>query len=306
MSTPGQDALKRVNFFVIGAAKCGTTTLYARLNAHPEVFLSPLKEPNYYSRADLDPARFSKAFKTNTKLDLTDYLAQADPLPDMQVGFVQSEADYARLFSGATDAHRVVGECSTSYLWSPSAPEALHAAHPEAKIVVALRDPVERIFSHYLMARKYGFVKGSVVEAVKADLAHPDPSWGRSELFVELSLFEAQIARWRALFPDSQLHILQPGALRRDETWHDLQAWLGLTPRDLLDGGADELLRETPLRGLVGAAVRDREHTSTFELASDDALSFVGNEQPQELQENSRMRQALRSLSPTTTASACR
>jgi len=236
MNTPGQDALKRVNFFVIGAAKCGTTTLYARLNAHPEVFLSPLKEPNHYSRADLDPARFSKAFKTNTKLDLTDYLAQADPLPDMQVGFVQSEADYARLFWGATDAHRVVGECSTSYLWSPSAAEALHAAHPEARIVVALRDPVERIFSHYLMARKYGFVKGSVVEAVKADLAHPDPSWGRSELFVELSLFEAQIARWRALFPDSQLRILQPGALRRDETWHDLQAWLGLTPRDLIDG----------------------------------------------------------------------
>jgi len=235
MNTPGQDALKRVNFFVIGAAKCGTTTLYARLNAHPEVFLSPLKEPNHYSRADLDPARFSKAFKTNTKLDLTDYLAQADPLPDMQVGFVQSEADYARLFSGATDAHRVVGECSTSYLWSPSAPEALHAAHPEAKIVVALRDPVERIFSHYLMARKYGFVKGSVVEAVKADLAHPDPSWGRSELFVELSLYEAQIARWRAHFPDDQLLVLEPGALRKDETWHDLQTWLGLTPRDLSD-----------------------------------------------------------------------
>ena len=236
MSTLGQDALKRVNFFVIGAAKCGTTTLYARLNAHPEVFLSPLKEPNFYSRADLDPARFSKAFKANTKLDLTDYFAQPDPLPEMQVGFVQSEADYARLFSGATDAHRVVGECSTSYLWSPTAPEALHAAHPDAKILVALRDPVERIYSHYLMARKYGFVKGSVVEAVKADLAHPDPSWGRSELFVELSLYEAQIARWRAFFPDAQLRILQPGALRRDETWHDLQTWLGLTPRDLASG----------------------------------------------------------------------
>ena len=51
MSQHNQDALKRVNFFVIGAAKCGTTTLYARLNAHPEVFLSPLKEPNYHSRA---------------------------------------------------------------------------------------------------------------------------------------------------------------------------------------------------------------------------------------------------------------
>ena len=204
MSTPRQDALNRVNFFVIGAAKCGTTTLYARLSQHPEVFLSPLKEPNYYSRSDLNPARFSKAFKANTKLDLTDYLAQSDPLPEMQVGFVRDEGQYARLFSGATDAHRVVGECSTSYLWSPSAPAALHAAHPDAKIVVALRDPVERIYSHYLMARKYGFVKGSVVEAVKADLAHPDPSWGRSELFVELSLYEAQIKGWQAYFPEAK------------------------------------------------------------------------------------------------------
>ena len=106
----------------------------------------------------------------------------------LQVGFVREEKDYARLFSGANDTHRIVGECSTSYLWSPSAPETLHAAHPHAKIVVALRDPVERMCSHYLMARKYGFVKGSVVEAVKADLAHPDPSWGRSGLFVEAQL----------------------------------------------------------------------------------------------------------------------
>ena len=100
---------------------------------------------------------------------------------------------------------------------------------------MSLRDPVARIYSHYLMARKYGHVKGSVVEAVKADLAHPDPSWGRSELFVELSLYEAQIARWRAHFPDDQLLVLEPGALRKDKTWHDLQTWLGLTPRDLSD-----------------------------------------------------------------------
>ena len=119
----------------------------------------------------------------------------------MQVGFVREEKDYARLFSGANDTHRIVGECSTSYLWSPSAPAALKAAHPDAKIVVSLRDPIARIYSHYLMARKYGFVKGSVVEAVKADLAHPDPSWGRSELFVELSLYEAQIAAGAPISP---------------------------------------------------------------------------------------------------------
>ena len=227
-----QSVLQRINFFVIGAAKCGTTTLYARLNEHPEVFLSPLKEPNYFSREDIDPERFSTAFRANTKLDLTDYLALPDPLPERQVGFVRHESDYARLFSQVTDAHRVVGECSTSYLWSPSAPAALHRAHPNAKVVISLRDPIDRIFSHYLMARKYGFVKGSVVEAVKADMAHPDPSWGRSELFLELSQYEDQVARWQQHFGPDQLKILEPGALRLAETWTELQDWLGLSSHD--------------------------------------------------------------------------
>ena len=265
-----QGTLKRVNFFVIGAAKCGTTTLHARLNRHPEVFLSPLKEPNYHSRADLDPNRFSKAFKANTKLDHADYLALPDPLPERQVGFLRDVEEYARLFSGATDSHRVVGECSTSYLWSPSAPESLRRDHPDARIVVSLRDPVERIFSHYLMARKYGFVKGSVLEAVREDMNHPDPSWGRSELFLELSRYEAQLARWKAVFPPEQLMVLQSKDLRKEETWWTLQEWLGLTPMDLLAGegaqnvntaglsrfeGLNRILTQTGLKHVLGAAL---------------------------------------------------
>ena len=265
-----QGTLKRVNFFVIGAAKCGTTTLHTRLNRHPDVFLSPLKEPNYHSRADLDPSRFSKAFKANTRLDHAEYLALSDPLPERQVGFLRDTEEYARLFSEATDAHRVVGECSTSYLWSPSAPESLRRDHPDARIVVSLRDPVERIFSHYLMARKYGFVKGSVVDAVKEDMNHPDPSWGRSELFLELSRYEAQLARWKVVFPPEQIKVLQSADLRLEETWWMLQEWLGLTPMDLLaDEGAqnantaglsrfeslNRILTQTGLKRTLGAAL---------------------------------------------------
>jgi hypothetical protein len=232
--------LSKVNFFVIGAAKCGTTTLYARLRAHPEVFLSPMKEPNFYSRKDIDPSRFSRAFKANTRLDHRTYLKLDDPLPDRQVGFVETQEEYARLFRGTNEDHRIVGECSTSYLWSKAAPQALFAAHPKAKIVVSLRDPIDRIYSHYLMARKYGFVSGSVVEAVKKDMAHPDPSWGRSELFLELSMYEAQLNRWRACFPPEQLLVLEPGALRLESTWEELQLWLGLSPQNLFSGASSE------------------------------------------------------------------
>ena len=222
----------RINFFVIGAAKCGTTTLYSRLKDHPEVFLSPLKEPNYHSRDDIDPARFSPAFRANTKVGLADYLNGPDPLPERQVGFVRKREDYLRLFSGVEPSHKVVGECSTSYLWSPTAPEVLKKAHPHAKLVISLRDPVERVFSHYMMARKYGFVQGSVLDAVRADEAHPDPSWGRSELFLELSRFDKQIARWRRHFDEDQIRVLEPGALRDPATWKALEEWLGLSPYD--------------------------------------------------------------------------
>lgn len=244
--------LSKVNFFVIGAAKCGTTTLYARLRAHPEVFLSPMKEPNFYSRKDIDPSKFSRAFKANTRLDHRTYLKLDDPLPERQVGFVETQEEYARLFRGANEKHRIVGECSTSYLWSKSAPQAIAAAHPSAKIVVSLRDPIDRIYSHYLMARKYGFVSGSVVEAVKKDMAHPDPSWGRSELFLELSMYEAQLNRWRACFPPEQLLVLEPGALRLESTWEELQLWLGLSPRNLFSGLSSEEANKAGLSRLEG------------------------------------------------------
>ena len=244
--------LSKVNFFVIGAAKCGTTTLYARLRSHPEVFLSPMKEPNYYSRRDIDPSKFSPAFKANTRLDHGAYLKLGDPLPERQVGFIETQEEYARLFRGANEKHRIVGECSTSYLWSKSAPQAIAAAHPSAKIVVSLRDPIDRIYSHYLMARKYGFVSGSVVEAVKKDMAHPDPSWGRSELFLELSMYEAQLNRWRACFPPEQLLVLEPGALRLESTWEELQLWLGLSPRNLFSGLSSEEANKAGLSRLEG------------------------------------------------------
>ena len=144
--------LSRVNFFVIGAAKCGTTTVYDRLARRPDVFLSRVKEPNHYARS-IEPARFSAAFRANLHDDWGAYFAHR-PLAERQIGFIQSAEQYAALFDGAGPEHRLVGECSTSYLWDPEAPAALHGAHPQARVVVVLRHPVERLFSHYLMARK--------------------------------------------------------------------------------------------------------------------------------------------------------
>ena len=216
----------RVNFFLIGAPKAGTTLIHARLSRHPEVFLSPLKEPNHFA-TDIDPTRFSAAFRANVPGDLEGYLADR-PLKPRQIGFVQDPEHYSALFEGAEKAQRVVGECSTSYLWSTEAAVNVAATHPDARILVVLRNPVERLHSHWLMARKYGFTRLPLLEAVEQDRAHPDPGWGRSELFVQAGLYADALGRWQQAFPAGKVKVLLNEELDNPDTWSDLADWLGL------------------------------------------------------------------------------
>ncbi|PCJ81659.1 MAG: hypothetical protein COA49_03885 [Bacteroidetes bacterium] len=219
----------KLNFFVIGAAKAGTTTVFERLNAREDVYLSPLKEPNYYS-SDIDTSKFSPEFKANTRLDLSEYFSTS-PLQTLQIGFVRDSREYASLFEPAPSSAILLGECSTSYLWSSAAPSLLKADHPSAQILIMLRNPIDRLFSHYMMARKYGFTKLPLREAVEKDLTHPSPGWGASELFVELGMYSEQINRWKAQFPDSSIKIMLTEDLRSPEKWNELIDWLGL-PKD--------------------------------------------------------------------------
>ncbi|MGB0509551.1 MAG: hypothetical protein ACPGGB_01415, partial [Flavobacteriales bacterium] len=132
------------------------------------------------------------------------------------------------LFDAVRPEHAVVGECSTSYLWSKEAASHVAEAYPEARILCVLRNPVERLHSHWLMARKYGFTTAGLLDAVKQDQAHPDPSWGRSELFVEAGLYAEGLRRWMDRFPQGQVKVLLNEDLNRPETWTDLAAWLGV------------------------------------------------------------------------------
>lgn len=219
-----------VNFLIIGAAKSGTTTLQRHLAALDGVYFSPIKEPNFHARHDLDPKRFSAAFRANHRDDLVSYFAQGDPLPPRDIAFVRKPEDYARLFAGADPSrHRVIGEASTTTIWSPSALSSVREMHPEARILAVLRDPVERMFSHYLMARKYGFTTLPFREAVEQDMATADPSWGRTELFFQLGCYAAQLGAWFKAMPTENIRVIRTEDLKQPQTWMDLADWLGLT-----------------------------------------------------------------------------
>lgn len=113
--------MKRPNFFISGAPRCGTTALYSYLSAHPNIFMSEVKELNYF----------------------------ADDFPNVQKIAFKSPNDYLELFKDADDRHLAVGEASPFYLFSNVAFQNMHAFNPDASVILSLRNPVDFIQSYH-------------------------------------------------------------------------------------------------------------------------------------------------------------
>jgi hypothetical protein len=127
------------NLYLIGGMRCGSTTLNLILGQHPEIFMSPVKEPMFW---------VAEAHRSRG----------TDPASRMASKYIAPGA-YAGLFAEAGTA-RWIGEAS-HYLYHPKVPELLADKAPEARVIVVLRDPTERLFSEYLNRRRGGHYDGS-------------------------------------------------------------------------------------------------------------------------------------------------
>ena len=113
------------NFFLVGAAKSGTTTLYAGLRAHPDVYMPVLKEPHVYA-----------------------YLASPSTASHLYADEASARRRYGELYDGV-NGEPAVGEASTTNLVVPGAAALIARDVPTARIVAILRHPVDRAFSHF-------------------------------------------------------------------------------------------------------------------------------------------------------------
>ena len=113
------------NFFLIGAAKSGTTTLYAGLRAHPDVYMPALKEPHVYA-----------------------YLASPSTASHLYADEASARRRYGELYEDVS-GERAVGDASTTNLAVPGAAALIARDAPAAQIVAILRHPVDRAFSHF-------------------------------------------------------------------------------------------------------------------------------------------------------------
>ncbi|HUB98157.1 MAG TPA: sulfotransferase [Stellaceae bacterium] len=107
--------MKQPSFFVLGAPRCGTTSLATWLADHPQIYMSPEKEPHYFN---VDHKRYRTSL-----------------------------ASYERLFEPANDRHLAVGEASVWYLYSTAAVANILDYNPAAKFIVMVRNPVDMAYS---------------------------------------------------------------------------------------------------------------------------------------------------------------
>ncbi len=221
---------KEPNFFVVGAAKAGTTALAGYLERHPQVYMSPIKEPNHFSQ-DIKLDEFELFYKSHHKrFKIKEYLA-SPVLEKRHIEFVPDRDDYLQLFRDAGDL-KAVGEASTTYLYSEVAAAEIHQKIPNAKIIMILRDPVERAFSHYKMDRSGGVVSGTFREEFDKDISAKKKGWGITHLYRELGLYHDQVKRYLDLFPKEQIQIYlyEDWVADNQAVLDDLAAFLGISP----------------------------------------------------------------------------
>ena len=196
------------NFFIVGAQKAGTTSLYRYLDQHPDIYMSPLKEPSYFSE-EARPENFADAMQPSVRRDIARLRRDLDRsrIESRLGGIVTEWEDYCRLFAGVRD-ERAIGEASVCYLWSKTAPARIAGRLPNAKIIVILRDPADRAFSQYMHYIFDGELHCSFRDHLHAALAHRDDGkFSVLHPFLEVGLYADQVSRYRQHFPADRLGI---------------------------------------------------------------------------------------------------
>lgn len=197
---------KKPNIFLVGAPKSGTTSIYNYLNEHPEIYMSPIKEPHYFSK-DIRRKHFSKDYNQRNKLDLNQYFSN-NKMPKIQIAFIEDFHQYTQLYRDLR-GEKYYGEASTGYLFSKVAAKEIFDINPNAKIIMILRNPLERTYSHWRMDSRAGYsLSNDFYQDVIYDFSLQDNKWGgKSNTYIQLGLYSEQVKRYLDYFPKENIKI---------------------------------------------------------------------------------------------------
>ena len=163
---PGEAAPRRPDFLIIGGAKCATRWLCRGLTQHPGVYV-PIDEVHQFSR----------------------HYNPRDPLP----------ADYLALFQDQ-DPNVLCGENSNTYFAHRLCPQRIASVLPGAKLMVCLRNPIDRAYSDYCMQVRYGLADAEIERYL-------DPDFALTNTLLETGLYHELLQRFLVHYPHDRLHV---------------------------------------------------------------------------------------------------
>lgn len=149
------------NFLIIGASKAGTTSLYDYLDQHPDIYMSPRKETNFFARVNGDPGYYEPVDELRKRL--------RRPIKTLEA--------YQALFARVAN-EKAIGEASPWYLLEDQVPERIQDYIRQVKLIAILRNPVEQaysLFQDYIRAGKEP--QADFLQAIRATEQRTRDNW---------------------------------------------------------------------------------------------------------------------------------
>lgn len=185
------------NFIVIGAGKAGTSSIFYYLKQHPQIYMSPLKEPKFFALKG-EPLNFQGPDK--------------DIVNSTSVNTLEA---YQDLFQGVSD-EIAIGEASPIYLYSPKAPPRIKDYLPEVKLIAILRNPVERAFSSFTHLLREGYETLSFEEALQEEENRIQRKWAALWHYKQKGYYYEQLKRYYDIFDRQQIKVYLYEELQAD------------------------------------------------------------------------------------------
>jgi hypothetical protein len=207
------------DFVIIGAQRCGTTSLYDSLTGHRAVFPAAGKELHFF---DLNWERGEHWYRSRFPVRERMSIAQR-----------------------VTRVRSITGEATPYYLFHPLVPQRAFETIPSAKLLVLLRDPVPRAYSHYLWMRRHGFETLPFEDAVRKETSRlepeiermaDDPTYQsaahRNFSYLARGRYAEQLRRWLEFFSREQILIVRSEDLfaQPNEAMAEILGFLELPP----------------------------------------------------------------------------
>ena len=201
---------KLPNFLIVGAAKSGTTSLYHYLKQHPEIYMSPVKEPKF----------ITAQFLTFPFKGIGD--------EKVEQNIIKSYNEYCNLFKGVSK-EKIIGEASPDNLYYYEKAITIIIYHFEkTKIIIILRNPIERAFSAYMYFINCNREYLSFEEALKEEERRRNNNWELFWYYKDLGFYYHQVKAYLDNFDQVKIYLYDD--LRKDPLGliKDMYGFLGV------------------------------------------------------------------------------